>query len=67
MPIRVGTLAEAAMLTGPLATRRELLCRAADAGLDRVFVADPISFHDGMGMNGGQTIFALVRYPHMAR
>ena len=55
------------MLTGPFATRRELLCRAADAGLDRVFVADLISFHDGMGMNGGQTIFALVRYPHMAR
>ncbi len=52
MPIRVGTLAEAAMLKGPLAARRALLCRAAEAGLDHVFVADHISFYNGLGMDG---------------
>lgn len=50
MSIRVGTLAAAAMLTGPLQKRRELLARAADAALDPIFVPDPVSFHTGMGM-----------------
>lgn len=52
MSIRVGTLAEQAMLTGPLEQRRALLSRVADSGLDHVFVADHISFHTGMGMDG---------------
>ena len=40
------------MLTGPLAQRRALLARVADAGLDHVFVADHVSFHTGFGMDG---------------
>jgi len=50
--MRVGTLAEAQMLTGPLDRRRDLLGRVAAAGLDHVFVADHVSFHTGFGMDG---------------
>jgi len=50
--IRVGTLADSAMLTGPLARRRELLSRVRASGLDHVFVADHISFFTGFGMDG---------------
>jgi alkanesulfonate monooxygenase SsuD/methylene tetrahydromethanopterin reductase-like flavin-dependent oxidoreductase (luciferase family) len=50
--VEVGTLASEKMLTGPLARRRELLTRVADAGLDHVFVADHVSFHTGFGMDG---------------
>jgi alkanesulfonate monooxygenase SsuD/methylene tetrahydromethanopterin reductase-like flavin-dependent oxidoreductase (luciferase family) len=52
MTLRVGTLASAEMLTGPLSTRRRLLDRAAEAGLDHVFMADHVSFHTGLGMDG---------------
>jgi alkanesulfonate monooxygenase SsuD/methylene tetrahydromethanopterin reductase-like flavin-dependent oxidoreductase (luciferase family) len=52
MTVRVGTLAGAEMLTGPLERRRALLERAASAGLDHVFVADHVSFHTGLGMDG---------------
>lgn len=60
--ITVGTLADDAMLTGPLETRRGLLARVRDSGLDHVFVADHISFHSGLGMDGmiqAATIAAL--------
>jgi alkanesulfonate monooxygenase SsuD/methylene tetrahydromethanopterin reductase-like flavin-dependent oxidoreductase (luciferase family) len=40
------------MLTGPRERRRALLGRAEDAGLDHVFMADHVSFHTGMGMDG---------------
>jgi alkanesulfonate monooxygenase SsuD/methylene tetrahydromethanopterin reductase-like flavin-dependent oxidoreductase (luciferase family) len=40
------------MLTGPHARRRALLGRVEDAGLDHVFMADHVSFHTGMGMDG---------------
>ena len=52
MPLRFGTLADSEMLTGPHARRRALLGRAADAGVDHVFVADHVSFHTGFGMDG---------------
>jgi alkanesulfonate monooxygenase SsuD/methylene tetrahydromethanopterin reductase-like flavin-dependent oxidoreductase (luciferase family) len=60
--LRVGTLADDQMLTGPLPRRRELLARARQAGLDHVFVADHISFYTGLGMDGliqAATIAAL--------
>jgi alkanesulfonate monooxygenase SsuD/methylene tetrahydromethanopterin reductase-like flavin-dependent oxidoreductase (luciferase family) len=60
--LRCGTLADAAMLTGPLESRRALLARARTAGLDHVFVADHISFFNGFGMDGliqAATIAAL--------
>ncbi len=52
MQIRVGTLADEQMLTGPLARRRELLGRVRSAGLDHVFMADHVSFFTGFGMDG---------------
>ena len=50
--LRVGPLADEQMLTGPLARRRELLCRVRESGLDHVFVADHVSFFTGLGMDG---------------
>lgn len=50
--LAVGTLADARMLTGPHERRRDLLRRAADGGLDHVFVADHVSFFTGIGMDG---------------
>ena len=49
---RVGTLASAEMLQGPHENRRALLQRAADAGIDHVFVADHVSFYTGFGLDG---------------
>ncbi len=50
--IRVGPLADTDMLTGPLDRRRALLERVRSAGLDHVFAADHVSFHNGLGMDG---------------
>lgn len=61
-PLRVGTMADQFMLTGPLERRRELLDRASQSGLEHVFVADHISFYTGLGMDGliqAATIAAL--------
>jgi len=52
LPLRVGTNANNAMTTGPLAARRALLERVRAAGLDHVFTADHVSFHTGIGMDG---------------
>jgi alkanesulfonate monooxygenase SsuD/methylene tetrahydromethanopterin reductase-like flavin-dependent oxidoreductase (luciferase family) len=60
--LRVGTLADHEMLTGPLDRRRSLLARTHAHGLDHVFVADHISFFTGFGMDGliqAATIAAL--------
>ena len=51
-PLRVGTLADSRILNGPFEERRQLLARAADRGLDHVFMADHVSFHTGAGMDG---------------
>ncbi len=40
------------MLTGPHEHRHALLARVTASGLDHVFVADHVSFHDGFGMDG---------------
>ena len=64
--LEIGTLADQAMLTGPLETRRTLLSRIHDSGLDHVFVADHISFFTGLGMDGliqAATVAALE--PHL--
>jgi alkanesulfonate monooxygenase SsuD/methylene tetrahydromethanopterin reductase-like flavin-dependent oxidoreductase (luciferase family) len=50
--LRMGPLADAQMLTGPLERRRALLERVRRAGLSHVFVADHVSFFTGLGMDG---------------
>ena len=50
--LRIGTLGSPRMLRSPVDERRTLLARAADAGLDHLFVADHVSFFDGRGMDG---------------
>lgn len=52
MPLEVGMLASPQLLTAPLPQRRALLGRVADAGCSHVFVADHVSFHVGLGMDG---------------
>ena len=43
----------------PPGEQRSLLGRVADAGIDHVFTADHVSFHDGSGMDGLVTLAAL--------
>ena len=43
----------------PPSEQRSLLGRIADAGIDHVFTADHVSFHDGSGMDGLVTLAAL--------
>ena len=50
--LRFGTVAAPEMLTGPLERRRELLERAHAAGISHIFMADHVSFHTGLGMDG---------------
>ena len=40
------------MLGSDFDRRQSLLARAAEGGLDHVFIADHVSFHDGRGMDG---------------
>jgi alkanesulfonate monooxygenase SsuD/methylene tetrahydromethanopterin reductase-like flavin-dependent oxidoreductase (luciferase family) len=64
--IAFGTLADSRMLTGPLETRRRLMGRAAEGGLDHVFVADHVSFFNGLGMDGLiQAATALALEPNL--
>lgn len=48
----MGPLADERMLRGPLASRRALLARVRESGLDHVFVADHVSFFTGFGIDG---------------
>ncbi len=50
--LKVGTLGSDALLTGPQRRRHELAQRVQAAGIDHVFIADHISFHTGIGMDG---------------
>lgn len=48
----VGTVANPAMLGSAHAERREIIARILDQGIDHVFIADHVSFHKGLGMDG---------------
>lgn len=50
--IQVGTVGSPAMLTGNPVQRRALIQQVEDAGIDHLFVADHVSFHTGLGMDG---------------
>jgi alkanesulfonate monooxygenase SsuD/methylene tetrahydromethanopterin reductase-like flavin-dependent oxidoreductase (luciferase family) len=50
--LRVGALGSPRMLSGDLARRSALVRRAAEVGVDHLFVADHVSFHTGLGMDG---------------
>ncbi len=50
--IQVGTVATSLMLGGDLTRRGQLINRIGDQGIDHVFMADHVSFHTGMGMDG---------------
>lgn len=45
-------LASPEILRSPIEARREQLARVVDAGCSHVFVADHVSFHVGLGMDG---------------
>ncbi|MFT5011877.1 MAG: alkanesulfonate monooxygenase SsuD [Patiriisocius sp.] len=48
----IGTVASPGMLSGPLALRQDLISQVAESGIDHVFMADHVSFINGMGMDG---------------
>ena len=50
--LMIGTVGSPAMLTGDLGTRKALVRRVCDSAIDHIFIADHISFHTGMGMDG---------------
>jgi alkanesulfonate monooxygenase SsuD/methylene tetrahydromethanopterin reductase-like flavin-dependent oxidoreductase (luciferase family) len=49
--LQIGTVGSPRMLRADFETRRRLLDRVADAGLDHLFLADHVSFFDGRGMD----------------
>lgn len=51
-PLRIGLHADDPIQKGPFDTRRTLLNRIRQGGLDHLFVADHVSFHTGRGMDG---------------
>lgn len=48
----IGTIASPAILSAPHRARREYIARILDQGIDHVFIADHISFINGVGMDG---------------
>lgn len=50
--LMIGTVGSPEMLAGAIPQRQALLRRASQAGIDHIFIADHISFHTGMGMDG---------------
>ncbi len=52
----IGMLASPEMLRSPLDARAKLFGRVVDAGCTHVFVADHVSFHVGVGMDGFDAI-----------
>ncbi len=51
-PVAVGTLASPELLAAAHPQRQQLVRRILDSGLDHVFTADHVSFHNGNGMDG---------------
>ena len=48
----VGTLGSPAMLTGTMQQRKSLLGMVEASPIDHLFIADHVSFHTGLGMDG---------------
>jgi len=48
----IGTIASPGILRAPHAERRALVGRMLDQGIDHVFIADHVSFINGLGMDG---------------
>lgn len=48
----IGTIGSPAMLAGDFANRKRLVDSVVDAGIDHLFIADHVSFHTGLGMDG---------------
>ncbi|MDA1075007.1 MAG: LLM class flavin-dependent oxidoreductase [Proteobacteria bacterium] len=48
----VGTLATPKILSSPFAVRAQYAQAIVDLGIDHVFIADHVSFHNGTGMDG---------------
>ena len=51
-PVAVGTLASPELLGASHTDRQQLVRRILDSGIDHVFTADHVSFHNGNGMDG---------------
>ncbi len=52
LPLSIGTVGSPYLVDGPLSERLSLLEQIQAAAIDHLFIADHISFHTGMGMDG---------------
>jgi len=50
--LTIGTIGSPAMLSGDYMRRRSLMDRVAESRIDHLFIADHVSFHNGLGMDG---------------
>ena len=48
----IGTVGSPAMLSGDMTARKSLIDRVTESEIDHLFIADHISFHTGLGMDG---------------
>ena len=50
--LTIGTIGSPAMLSGDYMRRRSLMDRVGESRIDHLFIADHVSFHNGLGMDG---------------
>lgn len=50
--LRFGTIGSPAMMSGDYKRRQSLMDQVAESRIDHLFIADHVSFHNGLGMDG---------------
>lgn len=50
--LMIGTVGSPELLSGDFEARRQLMNAVSHAGVDHLFIADHVSFHTGLGMDG---------------
>ena len=50
--LRIGTVGSDSLLAGPMSDRLRFAERISNSPIDHLFIADHISFHTGLGMDG---------------
>ncbi|MFT7652221.1 MAG: alkanesulfonate monooxygenase SsuD [Limisphaerales bacterium] len=50
--LKIGTIGSPEFLTGSLPDRRKLMAQVEASAIDHLFIADHVSFHTGLGMDG---------------
>ncbi len=50
--LKIGTIGSPAMMSGDYKRRQSLVDQVAESRIDHLFIADHVSFHNGLGMDG---------------